>query len=90
MYNIDCDNVNAVVFLDFKKTFDTVDREILLSKLNAFGILRVIGLSLLVPLQTLLNKTLRLSSCLAKLAASRCTKIRSSVPGMKREVILFS
>ena len=31
-YNIDSGNVNAVVFLDLKKAFDTVDHGILLSK----------------------------------------------------------
>ncbi len=37
-YNIDSGNVNAVMFLDLKKAFDTVYHEILLNKLNAYGI----------------------------------------------------
>lgn len=36
-YNIDRCKVNAVLFLALKKAFDTVDLEILLSKLNAYG-----------------------------------------------------
>ena len=37
-YNIDHGNINAVMFLDLKKVFDTVDHEILLGKHNAYGI----------------------------------------------------
>ena len=37
-FHIDCGYANAVVFLDLKMAFDTVDREILLNKMNWCGI----------------------------------------------------
>ena len=37
-FNIDSSNVNAVVFVDLKKAFDTVDHDVLLAKLSLYGI----------------------------------------------------
>ena len=46
MYDsIDSGNFVILVFLDFKKAFDTVDHNILLSKLDFYGI-RGVSLSL--------------------------------------------
>ena len=38
VFDLDRDNVNAVVFLDFKKAFDTVDHAVLLAKVSLYGI----------------------------------------------------
>ena len=44
LITVDRGNVNAVVFLDLKKAFDTVDHDILLSKMNLYTEIQGIAL----------------------------------------------
>ena len=37
-YNIDIGKINAVIFLDLKKAFDTVNHKVLLSRLDSYDI----------------------------------------------------
>ena len=38
LWNIDNKHLNGVIFLDFKKAFDTMDQAILLEKLKLYGV----------------------------------------------------
>ena len=73
-FNIDRGDVNAVVFLDFKKAFDTVDHDILLSKMNLHGIL---GIARDWFRSYLTNRTLR---CLVYGSLSRICSLKCGVP----------
>ena len=73
-FNIDRGNVNAVVFLDLKKAFDTVDHDILLSKMNLYGIQ---GIALDWFRSYLTNRTQR---CLVNGSLSRICSLKCGVP----------
>ena len=73
-FNIERGNVNAVIFLDLKKTFDTVDHDILLSKMNRYRI-QEIALDWLRSYLT--NRTQR---CLVSGSLSRICSLKCGVP----------
>lgn len=79
-FNIDRGYVNAVVFLDLKKAFDTVDHEILLTKMNQYGIQ---GKSLDWFKSYLTNRTQRCSvnGCLSDFTTLKCGVPQGTILG---------
>ena len=73
-FNIDQGNVNAVVFLDHKKAFDTVDHNILISKLSAYGIsgTSIEGFKSYLPKRN--QKCFQKGSLSSNLVLSRCIR----------------
>ena len=72
--NIFRGNVNAVVFLDLKKAFDTIDHDILLSKMNLYGMQ---GIALGWSRSYLTNRTRR---CLVNGPLHRICSLNCGVP----------
>ena len=75
-YNIDHGNVNAVMFLGLKKAFDTVDHEILLGKLNAYGISGMAG----NWFRSYLSE--RQQTCVINRRSSNSRFVRCGIPGL--------
>ena len=73
-FNIDRGNVNAVFFLDLKKAFDTVDHDILSSKINLY---RIQGIALDWFRSYLTNRTRR---CLVNGPLHRICSLNCGVP----------
>ena len=79
-FNIDRGYVNAIVFLDLKKAFDTVDHELLLTKMNQYGIQ---GKSRDWFKSYLMNCTQRCSvnGCLSDFTTLKCGVPQGTIPG---------
>ena len=73
-FNIDRGDVNSVFVLDLKKAFDTVEHDILLSKMNLYGIQ---GITLDWFRSYLINRTLK---CLFNGSLSRICSVKCGVP----------
>ena len=83
-YNIDIGNVNAVVFLDLKKAFDTVDHHILSSKLHLYGLT---GVSHKLFSSYLDNRT---QKCVVNGSLSECCTLKCGIPqGIILGLLLF-
>ena len=80
-FNIDRGNVNnAVVFLYFKKAFDTVDHDILVSKMNLNGIQ---GIALDWFRSYLTNRTQRclVNGSLSRICSLKCAVLQGTILG---------
>ena len=73
-FNIYCGNVNFVVFLDLKKAFDTVDHDILLSKMNLYGIQGTVPAWFFVVLTNLTQR------CVVNGSLSRICSLKCGIP----------
>lgn len=73
-YNIDIGSVNAVVFLDLKEAFDTVDHHILLSKLHLYDLT---GVSHRLFSSYLDNRT---QKCVVNGSLSECCPLKCGIP----------
>ena len=73
-FKIDRGNVNAMVILDLKKAFDTVDHDIVFSKMNLY---RIKGIALDWSRSYLTNRTQR---CLVNGSLSRNCSLKGGVP----------
>ena len=79
-YNIDNGKINAVMFLDLKKAFDTVDHKILLSKLNAYGIKGIAG-SWFRSYLSERNQKYFVNGCFSKIRLLRCGTPQGTILG---------
>ena len=79
-FYIDRGNVTAVVFLDLKKAFDTVDHDILLSKMNLYGIQ---GIALDWFRSYLTNRTQQclVNSSLSRICSLKCEVLQGTILG---------
>ena len=87
-FDIDRGNVNAVVFLDFKKAFDTVDHEILLTKMNLYGVERV---ALYWFNSYLNNRTQQclVNGSLSKTCSLKCGVPQGTIPGPRFPIVSY-
>jgi hypothetical protein len=89
---MDQGQINGVIFLDLKKAFDTIDHQILLSKLQAYGI-RLIRDHTLKWFQLYLDQRKQicmLNNCKSDIESIRCGVPQGSNLGLSTHSNLFA